>query len=85
MQNQRFRVSDVLTITQKLSLGYEDLDGLPVASGNINEMRKNNVLYIMKALLSISSEWHLAEQQNAVPDLLPSQENNAYSKNKGNE
>ena len=28
-------------------------------------------------LFSISSEWHLAEQRNAVPDLLPTQENNA--------
>ncbi len=34
--------------------------------------------YTNEALFSNSSEWHLAEQQdNAVPDLLPTQENNA--------
>ena len=30
--------------------------------------------YTKESLLSNSSEWHLAEQQNAVPDLLPTQE-----------
>lgn len=32
-----------------------------------------------EALFSISSDGHLAEQQDAVPDLLPSQENDASS------
>ncbi len=31
-------------------------------------------------LLSNNSDWHLAEQQDAVPDLLPTQESNASSK-----
>lgn len=29
---------------------------------------------------SISSEWRLAERHNAVPDLVPAQEDNASSK-----
>ena len=40
-------------------------------------------LYTKETLLPNSSEWHLAEQQNAVPDLLPTQENNVTSDGKG--
>ena len=40
--------------------------------------------YTNEALLSNSSEMHLAEQQDAVPDLLPTQENNV-SQGKGTE
>lgn len=40
--------------------------------------------YTNEALLSNSSEMHLAEQQDAVPDLLPTQENNV-SDGKGTE
>ena len=40
-------------------------------------------IYTKQALIPNSSEWHLAEQQNAVPDLLPTQENNASSGGKG--
>ena len=36
-------------------------------------------VYTKSALLSNSSDRHLAEQQNVVPDLLPTQENNASS------
>ena len=36
-----------------------------------------NVMYIKEALRPISSEWHLAEHREDVPDLLPTQENNA--------
>lgn len=36
-------------------------------------------MYTKQALIPNSSEWHLAEQQNAVPDLLPTQESNASS------
>ena len=40
-------------------------------------------LYTKETLLPNSSEWHLAEQQDAVPDLLPTQENNVTSESKG--
>ena len=39
-------------------------------------------LYTKETLLSNSSEWRLAEQQDAVPDLLPTQENNVTSEGK---
>ena len=41
------------------------------------KMMEGNVIYIKEALSSNSSDGHLAEQPNAVPDLLPTQENNA--------
>ena len=40
---------------------------------------ENNVIYIRKALIPNSSDGHLAEHRNGVPDLLPTQGNNAYS------
>ena len=42
-------------------------------------------IYTKQALIPNSSEWHLAEQRNAVPDLLPTQETNASSGGKGTE
>ena len=42
-------------------------------------------IYTKQALLSNSSDGHLAEQQDAVPDLLPTQENNASFESKGTE
>ena len=41
------------------------------------KMVDGNVMYIKEALRPISSEWHLAEHREDVPDLLPTQENNA--------
>ena len=41
--------------------------------------------YTKQALLSNSSDRRLAEHQNDVPDLLPTQENNASSEGKGSE
>lgn len=46
------------------------------------KINKYKLLYMKKALFSISSDGHLAEQQDAVPDLLPSQENDASSRSK---
>ena len=43
-------------------------------------MTAGKVLYIRKALLPNSSEWHLAEHHDGVPDLLPTQGNNAGGK-----
>lgn len=48
------------------------------------KLTEGNVIYIKEALSSNSSDGHLAEQPNAVPDLLPTQEDNASSDNKGN-
>ena len=42
-------------------------------------------IYTKQALISNSSDGHLAEQPKAVPDLLPTQENNAFSAGKGSE
>ncbi|GEM_PF-3897195 len=42
------------------------------------KMQEGRVLYIREALLSNSSEWHLAEHRDGVPDLLPTQESNAF-------
>lgn len=44
------------------------------------KMTAGKVLYIRKALLPNSSEWHLAEHHDGVPDLLPTQGNNAGGK-----
>lgn len=41
------------------------------------KMQEGRVLYIREALLSNSSERHLAEHRDGVPDLLPTQEGNA--------
>ncbi len=49
------------------------------------KLQNGKVLYTKEALLSNSSDGHLAEHQNGVPDLLPTQENNASSENKGTE
>lgn len=45
----------------------------------VKKITEGNVIYIKKALSSNSSEKHLAENQNDLPDLLPTQENNASS------
>ena len=48
-------------------------------------LKKNNegkVIYTKEALLSNNSEMHLVEHQNDVPDLLPTQENNALFESK---
>ena len=50
----------------------------------MERLTKFDRLYTNEALLSNSSEMHLAEQQDAVPDLLPTQENNV-SQGKGTE
>ena len=50
----------------------------------VERLTKFDRLYTNEALLSNSSEMHLAEQQDAVPDLLPTQENNV-SQGKGTE
>ncbi|MCM1040934.1 MAG: hypothetical protein NC396_00715 [Bacteroides sp.] len=47
------------------------------------KLQNGEVLYAKEALLSNSSDGHLAEHQNGVPDLLPTQENNASSADKG--
>ena len=59
-------------------------DGMEVSISshymNKNKVKKamnEVVLYIREALLSNSSEWRLAEHQDDVPDLLPTQEGNA--------
>ena len=39
-------------------------------------LKEDNVLYIKDSLLSNSSDMHLAENQNGLPDLLPTQESN---------
>ena len=41
------------------------------------KMLGGNITYIREALRPNSSDWHLAEHQNDVPDLLPTQGNNA--------
>lgn len=47
------------------------------------KLMEGNVIYIKEALSSNSSDGRLAEQPNAVPDLLPTQENNtSLSENK---
>ena len=51
----------------------------------INELESDRVVYIREALLSNSSEGYLAEQNESVPDLVPTQENSATSENKDNE
>ena len=64
-------------------------DGLEVSISshymNKNAVEKklleSNVFYIRKALLPNSSDWHLAEHQDGVPDLLPTQGSNASEKN----
>ena len=48
----------------------------------ITAMQEGNVLYIREALSPNSSEMRLTEHQNDVPDLLPTQENNAVSDGK---
>lgn len=45
----------------------------------VKKITEGNVIYIKEALSSNSSEKHLAENQNDLPDLLPTQENNASS------
>ena len=45
----------------------------------VKKIAEGNVIYIKEALSSNSSEKHLAENQNDLPDLLPTQENNASS------
>ena len=45
----------------------------------VKKITEGNVIYIKEALSSNSSEKHLAENQNNLPDLLPTQENNASS------
>lgn len=62
-------------------------DGLEVVISNhfvekkalVKKITEGNVIYIKEALSSNSSEKHLAENQNDLPDLLPTQENNASS------
>ena len=61
------------------------IDGLEISVSshfvNPNKIRNKLVsferAYTKKALFSNSSEWHLAEHQKDVPDLLPTQKNNA--------
>lgn len=63
-------------------------DGLEVVISNhfieknalVKKITEGNILYIKEALFSNSSEKHLAENLNDLPDLLPTQENNASSK-----
>lgn len=63
-------------------------DGLEVVISNhfveknalVKKITEGNIIYIKEALFSNSSEKHLAENQNDLPDLLPTQENNASSK-----
>lgn len=50
----------------------------------LSKMQEGNVFYIRKALLPISSDWHLAEHQDGVPDLLPTQGSTASSAKLGN-
>lgn len=45
----------------------------------VKKITEGNVIYIKEALSSNNSEKHLAENQNDLPDLLPTQENNASS------
>ena len=39
-------------------------------------LKEDNVLYIKDSLLSNSSDMHLAENRDGLPDLLPTQESN---------
>lgn len=63
------------------------IDGMEISVSshyiNSNKAKKKllelNRRYTKTALISNSSDWRLAEQQDAVPDLLPTQENNAVS------
>ena len=45
----------------------------------LSKMQEGNVFYIRKALLPNSSDWHLAEHRDGVPDLLPTQGSTASS------
>ena len=51
----------------------------------LGEMQTDMVVYMREALLSNSSEGYLAEQNESVPDLVPTQESNASSVSKDNE
>ncbi|MBR5660567.1 MAG: hypothetical protein IKW99_03360 [Bacteroidales bacterium] len=51
----------------------------------LKELQENNVVYTRKALLSNSSEGYLTEQNDSVPDLVPTQESNASSESKDSE
>ena len=68
-----------------ITVRQEDME-ISVSSHYMNrkaiqkKMTAGKVLYIRKALLLNSSEWHLAEHHDGVPDLLPTQGNNAGGK-----
>lgn len=49
------------------------------------KMLEGKLIYTREALLPNSSDWHLAEHLVGVPDLLPTQGNNALSAGKDNE
>lgn len=54
-------------------------------SAIVGELQEDNLVYMREALLPDSSEWYLAEQNESVPDLVPTQESNASSEGKGSE
>ena len=68
-------------------------DGLEVVVSNHyierkalkNKLENGKVLYMKNELFSNSSDGHLAENQNGLPDLLPTQENSSNSEDKVNE
>lgn len=55
------------------------------ADAVMRKLQSCPLVYIREALLSNSSEWRLAEQHEVVPDLVPTQENNALSTDEGSE
>jgi len=48
----------------------------------MSKIKNGRVLYMKNELLSNSSDRHLAENRNGLPDLLPTQENNSNSEGK---
>lgn len=64
-----------LTI-QKIPSVRNSLFGHSEMGGHIIGVRISQIFIRTEKLSPISSEWHLAEQQIAVPDLLPTQGDN---------